>query len=336
MRKTLLAAATAAGLLLLAACGAADNNQDSGKEPDVSAETAAASVQTSQSLDVNENGTIEFQDAAGETVSFEEAPASAAALSGGDLDMLLALGANVVGRPSSQGPAADELKEIQEIGNPHQPNFEKIAEVHPDVLVASASFKQHAANLEAQGTKVVYTAANSVDDILQTIGNFGQMLGKQDEAEELTMQIEDKMDQAAGQAEKRGVKTLLVYGAPGSYLAALPNSLSGDLLERAGGENIASDLPKEDNYPQYASLSTEKIIERNPEAVMLITHGDPEAVKSAFEGEMAKNPAWKNLDAVKNGKVTVLPSHLFGTNPGTKVADAFDVMIESLKEAEAK
>lgn len=102
------------------------------------------------------------------------------------------------------------------------------------------------------------------------------------------------------------------------------------------GENIASDFPKEENYPQYASLSTEKIIERNPEAVMLITHGDPDAVKAAFQGEMEKNPAWKNLDAVKNGKVTVLPSHLFGTNPGTKVADALQVMIDSLKEAQSK
>jgi hypothetical protein len=31
----------------------------------------------------------------------------------------------------------------------------------------------------------------------------------------------------------------------------------------------------------------------------LITHGDPKSVKKAFEGEMMKNEAWKNLEAVK-------------------------------------
>ena len=67
---------------------------------------------------------------------------------------------------------------------------------------------------------------------------------------------------------------------------------------------------------------------------MLITHGEPEAVRQAFEAEMDKNPAWKNLDAVKEGRVVVLPSHLFGTNPGTKIVDALHEMRDQLKAVE--
>lgn len=334
MKKFIVALVLSVCMTALAACGGVDSSDDGAVEKAPSTETAGA--KSSQSGKANENEKIEITDATGQKITFEEAPTSIATLSSGDLDMLLSLDANVVGRPSSQGEPAAELKDIQEIGNPHQPNFEKIAEVHPEVLIASPSFKQHAANLEAQGTKVVYTQANSVEDILQTIEMFGTMLGKSDESQKVIAGLNEQLDALAGAEGESGVKTLLVYGAPGSYLVALPNSLSGDLLERAGGENIASDFPQEEKYPQYASLSTEKIIERNPEAVMLITHGDPEAVKTAFEGEMEKNPAWKNLDAVKNGKVTVLPSHLFGTNPGTKVADALQVMNDSLKEAKSK
>lgn len=307
-------------IVVLAACS--DSATPSNKEDTVQADETEVAE------------TIEVTDITGQTLTFEEAPSTVAALSSGDLDILLALGADVVGRPTVQGPIDQELETIQEIGNPHQPNFEKIAEVHPEVIVASPSFQQYASNMEAQGTKVVYTAANSVDDILGTIDTFGEMLGKSDEAKALRDTLVKQLEEAA--PEQTNVKTLLVYGAPGSYLVALPTSLSGDLLERAGGENIAADFPKEENYPQYASLSTEKIIERNPEAIMLITHGDPEAVQSAFEGEMQKNPAWKNLDAVKNGNVTVLPSDLFGTNPGTRVAEALNVMSESLKEAQTK
>lgn len=334
MKKYILAAVLSVCMMALAACGGTDSGEEVSTEKAPPTETAGA--KTSQSDNANENKEIEITDATGQKITFEQAPESVAVLSSGDLDMLLALDANVVGRPSSQGEPAAELKDIQEIGNPHQPNFEKIAEVHPEVMIASPSFKQFAANLEAQGTKVVYTQANSVEDILQTIDMFGAMLGKSDEAQKVIAGLNEQLDALAGAEGENGVKTLLVYGAPGSYLVALPNSLSGDLLERAGGENIASDFPQEEKYPQYASLSTEKIIERNPEAVMLITHGDPEGVKKAFEGEMDKNPAWKNLDAVKNGKVTVLPSHLFGTNPGTKVADALQVMNDSLKEAKSK
>ncbi|MCG7334806.1 ABC transporter substrate-binding protein [Sporosarcina sp. ACRSM] len=313
MRKVSLFLLSVLLLFVLAACGSEKDKAEA----------------TEETPKVEDSTAIEVKDATGETVVFEEIPESIAVLNSGDLDILLALGANVTGRPTSSGPVAKEVEGITEIGNPHQPNFEKIAEVHPSVLAASMSFKQHAQNVERQGTKVVYTKANSIADIQETIQLFGQLFQKESEAETINQSITEKVN-GVEKAETDPVKTLLVYGAPGTYLAALPNSLSGDLLEKAGGENIASDFPQEESYPQYASLSVEKIIERNPEVVMLITHGDPEAVKEAFEGEMEKNAAWKNLDAVKNGNVVVLPSHLFGTNPGTKVTDALDVMIENL------
>ncbi|WP_153722002.1 ABC transporter substrate-binding protein [Sporosarcina cascadiensis] len=306
-------------LFVLSACGTENEKAED--------KAAVAAVKAEEPV-ANETA-VEVTDMTGQTLAFEESPSSVAALSSGDLDMLLALGIEVAGRPTVQGPPIKELEGIPEIGNPHQPNFEKIAEINPQVLIAAPSFKQHEENMKRQGTEVVYTAANSVADIQQTIELFGQIFDKEKEAkaikDNITNEIEKNTEQKA-----EAVKTLLVYGAPGTYLAALPNSLSGNLLELAGGENIASDFPNEEKYPQYASLSVEKIIERNPEMVMLITHGEPEAVKAAFEEEMLKNPVWKNLDAVKAGNVVVLPSHLFGTNPGTKVTEALTVMKESL------
>ncbi|WP_153730496.1 ABC transporter substrate-binding protein [Sporosarcina obsidiansis] len=305
-------------LLILGACGTRE---------DKAADKAAASSKTEEVETANSS--IEVTDLTGQTLTFDQTPSSVATLSSGDLDMLLALDIEVAGRPTVQGPPVEALAEIPEIGNPHQPNFEKIAEINPDVLIAAPSFKQHEANMERQGTKIVYTAANSVEDIQKTIGLFGQLFDKEKEAQTIQDTIASAI-QKSTEEQAHPVKTLLVYGAPGTYLAALPNSLSGNLLELAGGENIASDFPNEEKYPQYASLSVEKIIERNPKMVMLITHGEPEAVKAAFEGEMLKNPAWKNLDAVKAGNVIVLPSHLFGTNPGTKVVEALHVMKDSL------
>lgn len=312
-------------ILLLAACGTVEKEVASTVKESI--DTVATSEEKSEIE--KETLSIEITDASGQQITFEGVPESVATLSSGDLDVLMALGANVVGRPSASGEVDDSIKNIAEIGNPHQPNFEKIAEAHPSILVAAPSFKQYAANIEAQGTKIVYTQANSIEDIQTTISMFGTLFDKEEQAKDLNNSITEKVTNTK-RDEGNEIKTLLVYGAPGTYLVALPNSLTGDLLEKAGGENIASDFPAEENYPQYASLSVEKIIERNPQVVMLITHGDPEAVKTAFEEEMTKNAAWKNLDAVKNGNVIVLPSHLFGTNPGTKIIEALEVMQESL------
>jgi len=196
-------------LVILAACGT-ESDKATGKEEATKDQEKKEAITSA----------IEVKDASGESITFESTPESIAVLNSGDLDILLSLGANVTGRPTvSGGPVAKELESITEIGNPHQPNFEKIAEVHPTVLAAAMSFKQHAENIERQGTKVIYTKANSIADIQETISLFGQLFEKVSEAENINKTITEKID-GIEKVESDPIKTLLVYGAPGTYLAA--------------------------------------------------------------------------------------------------------------------
>lgn len=272
---------------------------------------------------------IEVTDLSGRKVTFDKAPESFATLSMGDMDIIHALGGKIVGRPDAKITLPEDVKKIQVIGNAHQPNFEQIASVKPDVLIANNGFQKNAPTVERQGTKVMISSANSVQDIQKNIELYGTIMKKEDKAKELNQKINDQIKQYE---KKSDVKALLVYGAPGTYLAALPTSLTGDILEKTGGKNIAADFPEMKEYPQYAQLSVERIIEANPDVIYLITHGDPNSVKKAFEGEMMKNEAWKNLDAVKQNRVVILPPDLFGSNPGTKVTEAMDFMYKSIQD----
>jgi len=311
-------------LFTLAACGQDHNAPAAANETNSDVEPASP-TEISESIDIT--------DAAGNQLTFDQVPTSFATFDSGVLDILLALDANVTGRPTASGEIESSLQDITEIGNPHQPNFEIVAQVNPDVLVVPISLQRYEETFKNQDIQPVYTQANSITDIQDTIHTFGVLLDKKEEADKINQTITDKINEV-NHNDQAAVHTLLVYGAPGTYLAALPNSLSGDILEQAGGVNIAADFPKEDNYPQYASMSSEKIIERNPELILLITHGDPEGVKTAFQEEMNKNATWKNLDAVKNDRVIVLPSDLFGSNPGTKIAEALEVMQDILAEVD--
>lgn len=144
--------------------------------------------------------------------------------------------------------------------------------------------------------------------------------------------IDDKIATIQSTQDGEKIRVLLIYGAPGTNMAALPNSLGGNILELAGGENIASDYPSLDMYPQYAQLNTERIIESNPQIILLMSHGNPEEVKSSFEKEMSSAAGWNELDAVKNEEFHILPSDLFGTNPGTQIVDALDYLDELLQD----
>ncbi|PGM76420.1 iron-hydroxamate ABC transporter substrate-binding protein [Bacillus cereus] len=272
---------------------------------------------------------IEITDLSGRKVTFDKVPESFATLSMGDMDIIHALGGKIVGRPDTKLTLPDELKKAQVIGNAHQPNFEQIASLKPDVLVANNGFQKNVPTVEGQGTQVIISSANSVQDIQKNIELYGTVMKKEDKAKEINQKMNDQMKKYE---KKSDAKALLVYGAPGTYLAALPTSLSGDILEKTGGKNIASDFPETKEYPQYAQLSVERIIEANPDVIYLITHGDPKSVKKAFEGEMIKNEAWKNLEAVKQNRVVILPPDLFGSNPGTKVTEAMDFMYKSIQD----
>ncbi|MEH7461226.1 helical backbone metal receptor [Bacillus thuringiensis] len=291
--------------------------------------SAKESEKTSAAPKEKENKEIVITDFANRKVTFTKSPQSIATLSVGDMDILHALGGNVVGRPSTKLPLSEELKRAKEIGNAHQPNFEQIAGLKPELMVANKGFEKNIPTLEGQGTKVIISSVNSVQDIQKSIDMYGTVLQKEEKAKGLNKKITEHMKKYE---KKSNAKALLVYGAPGTYLVALPTSLSGNILEKTGGKNIAAEFPKAKEYPQYAQLSTERIIEANPDIIFLITHGDPEGVKKAFEGEMMKNAAWKNLEAVKHNRVVILPPDLFGSNPGTKVTDAMDFMYKSLQD----
>lgn len=85
------------------------------------------------------------------------------------------------------------------------------------------------------------------------------------------------------------------------------------------------------NFPQYAQLNTERVVESDPEVILIMTHGSSEEVEKGFVREMEGSPAWNSLSAVQEGRIHVLPADLFGTNPGTRVLEAIALLRELLE-----
>ncbi|WP_339230832.1 ABC transporter substrate-binding protein [Oceanobacillus sp. FSL K6-2867] len=292
----------------------------------------AGCTDSSANGETNNNGGNNYSitDFAGQEVTFEQVPGRIAALSSGEMDIIYALGGELVGRPSTDVGVPESAVDVEQVGNTHGIDLEKIASVQPDVVLGNVQMNsKDTASIHSLHAQMVLTEANSIEDIQEQIRLFGEMLQKQDKAEVINAEINEKIE-ALHKEDTDPVRVLLVYGAPGTFMTALPNSLSGNILEAVGGENIASDFESLEAYPQYAQLNTERIIEANPQYILLMSHGDPEAVESGFIEEMEKNPAWNNLDAVKAGNIEVLPADLFGTNPGTRVMEAMELLEELL------
>ncbi|MFD1884156.1 ABC transporter substrate-binding protein [Paenibacillus wenxiniae] len=315
--------------LLICALTGCSQSPSSGTAPT----QATAAAATGQSVTVT--------DFAGRIVQLQHAPQRIVALSNGEVDIVYALGGSVVGRPTSNnGAPVKAAEQAQTIGSTHELDLEKVALLQPDIVLGNSPMNEKdIPAVESIGAKMVLSSANSVADIQRQITLLGGLLAKEDRAKQLNEQLDqhiaslsDRTRTDTQAAAKPNV--LLVYGAPGTYMAALPNSLSGNILELAGGNNIAADLPGLQSFPQYAQLSTERVVAADPDYVFIMTHGNSAEVKAGFLKEMQDNPAWSSVKAVKQNQVEVLPSDLFGTNPGTRVTEALDQMHHLLYPSE--
>ncbi|MHA7967159.1 ABC transporter substrate-binding protein [Paenibacillus sp. CAU 1782] len=278
------------------------------------------------------SGAVDITDFAGRKVSFDKMPERIVALGSGEVDIIYALGGEVVGRPDTEDSLPNEkAAAAAKVGSTHTVDLEKIAVLKPDVLLGNDPLNlKDVPLLENIGAKVVLTHANSVEDIQEQIELIGRLLGKEERAAELIGDIEEGLAKEA-KKQARDTRVLLVYGAPGTYLAALPNSLSGDILAKAGGVNVAGEFQAMQNFPQYAQLNTERVVQSNPEVILIMTHGSSEEVEKGFVREMEGSPAWNALSAVREGRIHVLPADLFGTNPGTRVLEAIALLQELLE-----
>ncbi len=143
--------------------------------------------------------------------------------------------------------------------------------------------------------------AASMDDMYNDLRNLGAIFDVADRAETLIASYEAHLSNfLAAQPALDAVPRVFVYdsGEDAPFTAgryAMPNAL----IEAAGGTNIMNDFEK-----SWATVGWEAVVERNPEIIVIVNYGEVTAdQKRDF---MITNPAFADVDAVKNDRFVVL------------------------------
>ncbi len=144
-------------------------------------------------------------------------------------------------------------------------------------------------------------APASMADMYNDLRNLGAIFGVPDRAEALVTGYE--ADLAAFLADLPALETaprVFVYdsGEDAPFTAgryAMPNAL----IEAAGGVNIMNDFEK-----SWATVGWEAVVERNPEVIVIVNYGEVTAEEK--RNFMMSNPAFAEIDAVKNDRFVVL------------------------------
>ncbi|OYT62487.1 cobalamin-binding protein [Thermoplasmatales archaeon ex4484_30] len=248
---------------------------------------------------------ITIIDDMGRTVTIPKTPERIVSLASSATETLYALGAGdkLVGR-DKYSTYPEEVKNVQEVGSGSSPNLEMIIGLQPDVLFAWPYSRNAIISLEDK-MPVIYIDPRSVDDVLDTIRMIGLVTGKSSEAENLIAEMQNKID-AITDVTKELNKTQrpLVYYELGTPMKTTgPGTFTNELIFMAGGINLAADEPV-----RYPLLSSEYIIERNPDVIIIVSYG-------ASIEEVKNRDGWENINAVKNDRVYKIDTNLVTSNP---------------------
>ena len=74
--------------------------------------------------------------------------------------------------------------------------------------------------------------------------------------------------------------------------------------------------------------SLEQLSADDPEIIFVVTMGKAEEINKKMDEQMRDNPAWANIQAVKNNRVHFLPSDLFLMNPGVNTPKAMNQLLD--------
>jgi iron complex transport system substrate-binding protein len=130
-------------------------------------------------------------------------------------------------------------------------------------------------------------------------------------ARDIQKRVDDVRAKTAAAATKPRVYHEIDASDPTKIFTVGPGSYIHDLIEIAGGQNIAARATSA--YPQ---LSAEEILRSDPEIIVLAA-----ADYSAKPDQVAARAGWSAITAVKNKRIVTIAPNLIN-RPGPRVGEA--------------
>jgi cobalamin transport system substrate-binding protein len=273
------------------------------------------------------SGNLALTDGLGREVKLNGPAQHVVSLAPSNTEILFAIGAGaqVVGRDAlSDFPA--EAKNLTDIGSTFDAlNTEQIVSLKPDlVLAAEINTPEQVKQLEGLGLTVYYLKNPlTLEEMYGNLAIVGQLTGHEKEAAALTESLKARVaavDQKIAPISSRpNVFYELDATDPAKPYTAGKGTFITQLIERAGGHNIAADI---DGYPQ---LSLEQVVAADPSFIIL---GD--SAYGITPESIAARPGWENLSAVKNNKIFPFDDNLV-SRPGPRLVDALEEVAKLLR-----
>ena len=181
--------------------------------------------------------------------------------------------------------------------------------------------------LTAANIPVAYFKVTTFDDYLRMLRTCCDITGDERAYAENGQGPADRIAEICAKAEgKQAGSAVVLTTYSGGTRVQSSSTQTGTMLADLGAQNIA-----DSDKGLLSDYSIEALIQDNPQTIFLLPMGNSdEAAQQALVEQTTQNPAWAQLDAVKNGRVVTLDPQLFQYKPNAQWDQAYQVLFDAL------
>lgn len=210
-----------------------------------------------------------------------------------------------------------EAKKKEKVGSFSNPNIEKIISLKPDLVLLAGIEQGHLKNILSNlNIKFLVTQPANLKELISSIEEIADLTDREKQGRALVDKIKKAM-----RGLDRMVSKIPVGARPKVYIEFWHdpimtiggNSFINDLIETAGGINIARDLKR-----SYSKIDPEAVIFRDPNIIILTYHAQG---KNWIKENFAKRIGWRDIDAIKNKRIIQDINPNIILRPGPRVAE---------------
>jgi iron complex transport system substrate-binding protein len=248
----------------------------------------------------------------------------------------LGLGDRVVGDTNYCDYPA-EAKSKTRIGGPINPNIEQIAALHPDLVVATRSINRQTSvnSLQRLGIAVYATDPRTVEQVLNSTERLGRLIRASDGSPNsanaantvpgnpdvnLVADLRRRLARVHEKLSGLPPKSVFFVVWQEPLITVGRNTFLADALRWAGAR-LALEAPQD-----WPNVSLEAVVRAQPE-YLIFSSDDREQAGRQID-QLRNQPGWRDLEAMRHGRVIVLPEAI--SHPSPRLVDAIEELARAL------
>lgn len=210
-----------------------------------------------------------------------------------------------------------EARRKPSVGGMLAPSLEGMVALRPDLVVATTAGNRHETFDQLARLKIPVFVVNpiTVADVLDLLSRLGRLTDRGDAADHAVAALRERIRAVSARVASRPRPRVLYVLWPDPLIVPARGALVSELITLAGGDSVTADGGS--GYPRY---SMEAALARNPEVIILASHGSEKSPLMR-----AKWERFTQVPAISAGRLHTIDGNLMHRY-GPRMVDGLEAL----------